>query len=698
MVSLNSDFNYYKLITRTENSKQYLNSVFFFFFLFFRSISEHVRRLDDARSCANTIEDLYSPTIQSLRSKFKDYCERLVFAEPLLYGRKIEELLWRKAYYEVIATAKHLKKGEYTEAEKSNIQAHINAGVGYYHHYILRLQTEYDMDLKRTVDFSICITPDISRLKKIDKDVTEWAAKSVHQSLIYLGDLCRYKLEIYPNWSPSLAFRYYTEAVYFKPEYGMPHNQMGLLASHLNLNHSLDSVYYYIRCLSSKFTYDGSENNLHKLFEKNSLYLETVPLENQEADCIIQPEPQEHIKRLISRFLLLVDIWFFMKKIPDIYSLCHQTSVDLRECLSYIKPTSSESGDGHVDTETSETDSVTSPSFLHSDIIFKITVICILCITKLKKSSNSYHMSNVVAFSLALYSQIIQHICNRIQESLLNFPIPPEKNIFNGVIKKKKRLKTRRRRKINSGSESDLSDSENDISSSEESLFSENEIEESGSSEDENNKENFEDKEKCKDLENGKVNINETKIDEAKINEEKVIHLSRRIDVNDMLGILVDEPLLSSVKIFSDWLSQDVEVLKSCGKSSRSLFQQVIYLLNLMNLKLKKGKVDGIKMDLDYIKNNFNSFALSEDVILKGIEIFVDVQKDIDWKSRRSLKSPKEETIIRSLKFLSFGHFLASIEETGVTYNSKSKEFNVNICSDNDLVESNSIKDDTVSF
>lgn len=73
-----------------------------------------------------------------------------------MHGRKGEELLWRKAFYEVVVTAKRLKKTEYSVQEKACIENHINVGIGHYHHFIARLQQEYDLDLDGVVDFIIC--------------------------------------------------------------------------------------------------------------------------------------------------------------------------------------------------------------------------------------------------------------------------------------------------------------------------------------------------------------------------------------------------------------------------------------------------------------------------------------------------------------------------------------------------------------
>jgi len=42
--------------------------------------------------------------------RLQEYCEKLLFNYPLEYGRKAEELLWRKAFYEIIQLMKHNRK------------------------------------------------------------------------------------------------------------------------------------------------------------------------------------------------------------------------------------------------------------------------------------------------------------------------------------------------------------------------------------------------------------------------------------------------------------------------------------------------------------------------------------------------------------------------------------------------------------
>lgn len=79
-------------------------------FHFYRAISDVSRHLDDRRGRAQTCIDLFLPNVETQRVKLREYCERLIFSDPVGYGRKGEELLWRKGYYDVVTTAKRLRK------------------------------------------------------------------------------------------------------------------------------------------------------------------------------------------------------------------------------------------------------------------------------------------------------------------------------------------------------------------------------------------------------------------------------------------------------------------------------------------------------------------------------------------------------------------------------------------------------------
>lgn len=572
--------------------------------------------MDDARTRAQTFADLFTPKLKIQREKFREYCERLIFTEPLLFGHKTEELLWRKCYYDVVATAKKLKRDG--ELLVGGLEGHLNAGVGYYHHYIARLEVDYGLDLRGLVDFGCCSGGG----KESGGELKKWALESVHRCLIYLGDLCRYKLDVYPNWDANLAIRYYSQALYLNSEQGMPHNQMGTLATAQNRN--LDAVYHYMHCLACKTTFEGTENNLQRLFEKNSQFLEKLPTDNNEQI----DKKSDHIKQMLARFFLLIDVWYFEKNIPQIYSLCHKTYIDFEECLAYYRPLAA--GESDDDSDVSG-----EVAYVTCDSVFKIVVICLLCIAKLQKR-HSKHLSTVIAFTLAVYSQLIQSVINHLQQAILSFPLP-----------KKKKIHLRRRRKSLGNSDSEDDDDDDVViieSSDDEALLSDDDdddVQLACSSDEEEKPENDDNK-----------------------NKMAIIKKLKQINSNDVLEMLVEANFLESIKIISDWLTTEEDVLKSCSKSSTSLLRQITYLLNLINVNFPAKH------------ENVETVALPEDVLLKGMGMFAQLQKNLVWEHKRKVAlSVKEECVVRVEKLLAFGRFLTTVAETGISYDGVKRLF-----------------------
>lgn len=630
-----------------------------------RSIAELVKRLNDGRAGAQSISDLFTPNLQIQRTKLRDYCERLIFSDPILYARKAEEVLWRKAYYDVVSSAKQLKRVEYIEREKAFLQTHLNAAIGFYHHFITRLQSDYELNINEYVDFAIL--PNLTNYKSaqsisIDTDTLQWARQSVHRCLIYLGDLNRYKLEIYPNWDPNAAIRYYYQARLYDPSNGMPHNQMGTLAT--SLGNNLDAAYHYILCLMSQQTFEGTENNLNQLFERNAEYIEQLPVDLKDGDCIVEIEAAEQIKRFIARFLLLSDIWFFNKKVQHVYDLCHQTNADLQECLAFCKQPSSINGDD----ESTDTESITNPQSLQPNMIFKIAIISLLCLHKLKSQNFTQQSSNIVAFTLAVYLQLIQTVIEHIQDAVLNFPL--ELPAINGIGKKKFR---RRRKKLlirGSDDESEASENEEILS------ISESENDEADLSV-ESDVDSTSDEDVANKLDTvTDINLNNNKNLNAEVPKnllQDAIEKSRKINLNDMLDIAQDEHLLKTVKILSDWLLCEPTVLKECGKSCRNLVTQIINLINLLNINWNTKQLTDFNLDLEQGDEVFEAIQLPEDVLLKGV--YITRMKGKIYEKKEKLLLNKEEIVVRIKKLVMFGRKLCDEKEMGVAFDEKTQLF-----------------------
>ncbi len=79
-------------------------------FVPFRTINNIANFLDQRRNCARFCSDLFSNTLVDHRARLCLYVEKLMFIAPLEYGRKCEDILWKKCFRDVYTTLKRLKK------------------------------------------------------------------------------------------------------------------------------------------------------------------------------------------------------------------------------------------------------------------------------------------------------------------------------------------------------------------------------------------------------------------------------------------------------------------------------------------------------------------------------------------------------------------------------------------------------------
>lgn len=155
-----------------------------------------------------------------------------------------------------------------------------------------------------------------------------------------------------------------------------------------------------------------------------------------------------------------------------------------------------------------------------------------------------------------------------------------------------------------------------------------------------------------------------------------IIRKVQQMDVNDMLEIVMEEGALLSIKIINNWLQYDQEVLKSCGVNTRSLLRQITYLLNLININLNSPNLIGVKLKISEVIHKENKIPLSEDIVLKGLEILENSQHTLDWQySIKKDISPREESVVRIIKIISFGKLLTTINDTGVKYEEENNCF-----------------------
>lgn len=306
----------------------------------FKSINDVQRFLEVKRSKASTVLDLFTTSLEAQRMRLKSYCERLMFKDPLAYGREAKDILWKKCYYDVINTAKHLRKDvQWQPDELSCLQIHLQSGIGHYHHILKRFQQEFNVSFTERKSKGSSVT-----------EVEEWVYNAIYCCLIHLGDLSRYKLDIYPRHNMGLAACYYYQALYWRPQSGLPHNQLATLYNVQGVY--IDQAYHYYRCLNSPKPFEGTSCNLRILADKNKLRMK----QNSSADSI------PLYKLLVEHFVFISYALYYDQPLKNEVK---DTFVSYVECCLSDMPTSKDSS--HAEFEDATGECSTLMSYTHID-------------------------------------------------------------------------------------------------------------------------------------------------------------------------------------------------------------------------------------------------------------------------------------------------------------------------------------------
>lgn len=532
-------------------------------------------------------------------------------------------------------------------------------GVGFYHHLILRLQLEYGLDLAGIIDFaypgrkndhsdvssllffSLKLKMAKNNFKSISKQIgrstppklpseeaKQCVIRTIHRSLICLGDLARYKLDLEPNWDPQIAARYYKMAITLDPTIGMPHNQLGTVSG--NKNYGIDAVYHYMRCILCPESFEGAEGNLKRIISTH-FYTGKEKLPSQ---------------RCAARLFTLLQKWNNDSgNIDRINEDCQNLLIDIENCLSMKKIQSiniNSAKEAHTIDEYLQIFKPEPVSYLTDDVMFKMVAICLMSISKLQ-TKQSPQVQGVIAFILSLLSQLIQVTIDSLQDAIIelslvngkddNFVIEDEstsiiegensncdiidakkhinENIQNGHItngcakkprnkaKKNLLIKLRRRRKRINSSDSDGSDidgqhfgsSSDDLNSDiseteEEDMLSEGQ---DGLSDDLTDDETI----NINGIDEKKINgheitgINETKIENKLIDE----NLEHKIDAAESLPNCVDIQI------------NKIGINPSLGHIAQ-LKKQNLVITDLFEIISKEGLLYSIKICFDWLKSN----------------------------------------------------------------------------------------------
>ncbi|KAL2771536.1 nonsense-mediated mRNA decay factor SMG5 isoform 3 [Daubentonia madagascariensis] len=349
----------------------------------YRAVVEAVHRLDLILCNKTAYQEVFKPENISLRNKLRELCVKLMFLHPVDYGRKAEELLWRKVYYEVIQLIKTNKKHIHSRSTlECAYRTHLVAGIGFYQHLLLYIQSHYQLELQCCIDWTHVTDPLIGCKKPVSASGKEmdWAQMACHRCLVYLGDLSRYQNELAGVDTELLAERFYYQALSVAPQIGMPFNQLGTLAGSKYYN--VEAMYCYLRCIQSEVSFEGAYGNLKRLYDKAAkMYhqlkkCETRKLSPSKKRC-------KDIKRLLVNFMYLQSLLQPKSSSVDseLTSLCQSVLEDFNLCLFYL-PSSPNLSLASEDEEEYES----GYAFLPDLLIFQMIIICLMGVHSLKRA------------------------------------------------------------------------------------------------------------------------------------------------------------------------------------------------------------------------------------------------------------------------------------------------------------------------
>lgn len=119
-----------------------------------------------------------TPPSRRTACRLRELCVKLMFLHPVDYGRKAEELLWRKVYYEVIQLIKTNRKHIHSRSTlECAYRTHLVAGIGFYQHLLLYIQSHYQLELQCCIDWTHVTDPLIGQCAARPSGLVELVAQ-----------------------------------------------------------------------------------------------------------------------------------------------------------------------------------------------------------------------------------------------------------------------------------------------------------------------------------------------------------------------------------------------------------------------------------------------------------------------------------------------------------------------------------------
>jgi hypothetical protein len=222
--------------------------------------------------------------IKSLIAAFDAYrsaCQTVVFTDFTLAAKQ-EARLWNahvegRKYFST--QLKQLRKQSGRDCPHVAIRTltdlyskWIRGSVKHYRSHVYKLGTAFG--IPELQDVAQQIRPDAQSktltVNGLTPELHERVLSSCHQSLIYLGDLSRWraseKLDKHPEFGPAIG--YYELACTIRPESGLGHHQLALVA--LDQRHHLQAIYHLYRSICVAEPHPNAVKNIKVQFERTN--------------------------------------------------------------------------------------------------------------------------------------------------------------------------------------------------------------------------------------------------------------------------------------------------------------------------------------------------------------------------------------------------------------------------------------------
>lgn len=243
--------------------------------------------LANVRATEETVKDLLKRPDEPIKNliaafdAYRDACQTVVFTDFTLAAKE-ETRLWNahvegRKYFSTELRRLRKQAGSNTPhvAIRSLIDLYlkwIRGSIKFYRNHVYKLCTGFG--IPELQDIAQQIKQGAQQIAPaagiLTPEMHERIVSSCHQTLIYLGDLSRWraseKLDKIPDFGPATG--YYGLACATRPESGMGHHQLAVVA--LEQRHHLQAIYHLYRSICVAEPHPNAVKNLTVQFEKTN--------------------------------------------------------------------------------------------------------------------------------------------------------------------------------------------------------------------------------------------------------------------------------------------------------------------------------------------------------------------------------------------------------------------------------------------